>query len=90
MEKINENEQAITTYTHSFYCDDCEKYLGTTEEDSDGWYDDIGDIELSFYVVDKWYKLEKHFCDDCKAKFLARLKGDLEDMGFVKDKTHGN
>ena len=70
---------------HSFYCDDCDKYLGTSEEYDDGWYHKFGEFELKFYVSDKWYRIEKCLCDDCKKSFITNVKINLINMGFEED-----
>ena len=51
MEKAKEIIREIKTYEHSFYCDECNKYLGTSQEYDDGWYEDIGEFELKFYIT---------------------------------------
>ena len=50
--------------THKFYCDDCNKYLGETHEYNDGWYPNLGEFELKFYLSDDWYFINKCLCDD--------------------------
>lgn len=84
MEKINSITKEIEDYEHSFYCDECGEYLGTTEEYDDGWYDTLGEFELSFNI-DGWYKVNKCLCDDCADKFLSNLKNHLESIGFKKE-----
>lgn len=84
MEKIEETYETVESYTHVFYCDGCNKYLGTTKECDDGWYDEIGDFELRVHILDEWYTLTKHFCDDCKDTFITDLKAKLKNIGFEK------
>lgn len=79
MEKVAE-----VGYKHSFYCDKCGEYLGTTDEWDDGWYAERGEFELRLYV-DGWYHIKKHFCESCKKDFLDNMKAALIDMGFKED-----
>ena len=85
MEKAKEIIREIKTYEHSFYCDECNKYLGTSQEYDDGWYEDIGEFELKFYI-DSWYCINKCLCDDCRKSFIENLKVTLKNIGFEKDK----
>ena len=86
MEKIETTIQEIENYKHHFYCDECNKYLGTTEEYDDGYYDELGELELKFYLLDGWYKVKKCFCEECKKKYLSRFQIILNELGFEKDK----
>lgn len=84
MEKIKEITKEIKGIQHSFYCDECNKYLGTSEEHEDGWYATYGDFGLKCYV-DGWYRIEKCLCDDCRNKFVNNFRMTLENLGFKKD-----
>lgn len=66
---------------HSFYCDECNEFLGIAEEYDDGWFKELGELELSFYI-DGWYKLRKCLCHSCAQDFLLKLKNSLKDFGF--------
>lgn len=86
MEKIKEITKKVEKYEHSFYCDECDKYLGTSEEYDDGWYEKHGEFELKFYVNGNgWYRVEKCLCGDCIKKFINKVELNLINMGFVKD-----
>lgn len=85
MEKSKEIIKEIKTYEHSFYCDECGKYLGTSQEYDDGWYKDIGEFEMKFYI-DEWYTVRKHLCDECRKNFMEDLKANLINMKFEKGK----
>ena len=67
---------------HSFYCDSCNEYLGTTEEYDDGWYDKLGRFELKFFVANEWLYLEKCLCDTCRDNLVNNMKSILKSMGF--------
>lgn len=85
MEKVEYIEQAVETAEHSFYCDECNKYLGTIKEYDDGWYETLGEFELSFYIDGYWYEVKKCLCHDCANNFLSNLKNSLKDMRFKKN-----
>lgn len=86
-----EKEKTITCTRqktlHYFYCDgdDCNKYLGQTEEYDDGYYPELGVFELEFHMPDGWYRVKKHLCNECKDKFLAKVKNTLTELGFEKE-----
>ena len=86
MEKIETTIREIENYEHQFYCDECNKYLGTTEEYDDGYYAKLGELCLKIYLPDGWYKVKKCFCEECKEKYLSRLQIILNELGFEKDK----
>ena len=84
MEKIE-----MVTYTterpeHHFYCDDCGDWIGVSEEYDDGWYAELGEFELDFYI-NGWYRIKKCLCHDCAKGFLSNLKNHLEDIGFKRN-----
>ena len=85
MQKTINKPKTITIATHEFYCDECGKHLGTSEEHDDGWYKEIGNFDLKCYASQNWYVLHKHLCDTCKEKLLSKFCATLEDMGFKKE-----
>lgn len=84
MEKIKETVKEVKDTEHFFYCDECGKYLGSSKEYDDGWYQKLGEFELKIYI-DNWYRLKKCLCDDCKYRILENLKIDLGVLGFKKE-----
>ena len=86
MEKIEKVIRKREEYNHRFYCDNCDKYLGVTEEYDDGYYPKLGEFELSFYLPDGWYKVEKCFCEECRKNYLEKLINNLKELGFKKDR----
>lgn len=56
MEKTEREIKTIEKYKHHFYCDSCSEFLGTVEEYEDGWYQNLGEFELKFFVANKWYR----------------------------------
>lgn len=84
MEKINAITKEVEDYERLFYCDECGEYLGMSEEYDDGWYERLGEFELSFYI-NGWYRVKKCLCHDCAEEFLSNLKNHLENIGFKRD-----
>ena len=83
MEKINTVNKTIEYRYHTFYCDICNKELGTTEEWEDGYYNKLGEYTQSFNLSGvKWFELEKVLCDKCKDEFNEKIKNALFDLGF--------
>lgn len=81
MEKETRTTYQKELIEHSFYCDECGKYLGTSKEYDDGWYKKFGEFELRVYVND-WYHINKCLCENCENKFVSKVRAALKDMGF--------
>lgn len=47
---------------HSFYCDDCGKFLFTSTEYDDGYYEEPRSFNIQHV------KLKGHYCDECGLK----------------------
>lgn len=45
MNKTRKQIVEVERFSHDFYCDECEKYLGRSEEYDDGFYKVIGEFE---------------------------------------------
>ena len=84
MEKIEETTRTVKNIKHHFYCDECNKYLGSSTEYDDGYYETFGDVGFKFYI-DSWYRIKKCLCDDCRNKFLDNLKYVLKNIGFERE-----
>lgn len=82
MDKIEKITRTIEDRIHHFYCDECHEYLGNSKEYDDGYYHKIGNFELRFYLRNKWHKVEKYLCDDCREKFLQNVENTLVGLGF--------
>lgn len=80
MEKLETKIIQTKETIHHFYCDDCNKYLGKTQEYDDGWCQTLG----KFNVILDNYHISKHLCDDCKVKFFEKLDKALTKLGFEK------
>lgn len=85
MEKVETKTKQIDDRTHHFYCDDCNAYIGSSHEYDDGWYDELGEFELTILMPRGWYKLKKCLCKKCAEKFLDKAYTNLESVGFKRD-----
>ena len=85
MEKIETKTKQIEDRTHYFYCDDCGRYIGYSNEHEDGYYQELGELDLNWFTPNGWYTFEKCLCASCRDKFLANLYKILEDTGFKPD-----
>ena len=86
MEKIKTIEKKIEYRYHAFYCDMCNKELGTSAELEDGYYHKLGEYNQKFWLSDinegEWFRLERNLCDICKNKLNKKIKNALFDLGF--------
>lgn len=84
MQTIKFETRTVEECVHNFYCDGCNKYLGSSEECDDGYYNKLGEFHLHFFIKDSWYGVDKIFCDKCKEKFIEKVTTALTDLGFDK------
>lgn len=90
MEKVTTETVNIERKKHSFYCDKCNEYLGSSEEFDDGYYPSFGEYYQSFYVNDYgWCRLELHLCDKCKVDMTNNIIHCLNQLGFNSDPYNG-
>ena len=86
MDKLEVKTKTITSNVHSFYCDECGEFLGSTEEYEDGYYHDLGKFYLNYFVPEHgWYEVNKHFCNKCKEKYLKQIIDNFVKLGFVAE-----
>lgn len=85
MKKIRVVEKRKELNIYEFYCDKCNKYIGSSEEYSDGYYVKLGEVEEKAYIYHNWYRLNKTLCEDCKNEFYENLITKLIQIGFKKD-----
>lgn len=84
MDKVENHEKIVKIKTHTFYCDICNKLIGKSEEEDDGYYKELGEYELGFHLPKiGFFDLHKNLCDECKEKFVEKIKTSLLDLGFV-------
>lgn len=50
MHKQIKRKKEIIKITHEFYCDNCGKFLGSSEEWDDGYYEELGSFENKLYI----------------------------------------
>lgn len=90
MEKVITETVNIERKKHSFYCDKCNKYLGSSEEFYDGYYPPFGEYGQSFYVNGYgWCRLKLHLCDKCKVDMTNDILRCLKQLGFYYDPSNG-
>lgn len=82
VEEIATKTIKIEKNIHNFYCDDCGKHLGASEEYDDGYCEPLGQIELAYHTPRGWYSLNKHLCDNCEERFWERFFAALDNLGF--------
>lgn len=70
---------------HEFYCDECGKYLGVSYEHDDGWYETLGEVNLS-YNVNGFLYLRKCLCDKCKYELEDNIRRNLSALGFTAER----
>jgi hypothetical protein len=85
MEKIVTQIKQVEQKTHFFYCDNCGAQLGCQTECEDGYYKQLGELELLWRTPKRWYKLHKCLCDTCRNEYLSELHTMLETAGFTLD-----
>ena len=85
MEIIKSEKVEYILDIHQFYCDICKEYIGESEEDDEGYYEDLGGYSLKFWIRDGWYKVDRCLCDKCRAKFTKDIIDTLVLKGFVKE-----
>ena len=69
---------------HHFYCDECNKYLGKSEEYEDGYYEKIGEFKHNIQLSNGWNILEKCLCPKCKNKLINKIEGIAKELGYKK------
>ena len=56
-------------------------FLGSSEEYEDGYYSEVGKFRFDLRT-DKWFKIEKHYCVECRQKFILKFNQILKELGF--------
>jgi hypothetical protein len=75
MDKIETKEVLVKKVYHNFYCDHCEKFLGTRIESDDGYYKELDTgstirMTLPFDTSKQFIGL---LCNDCVKEFRDKL-----------------
>lgn len=84
MEKTRITHEIIEHIEHDFYCDECNKFLGTSRELHDGYYSELGHYERQFYL-NGWYKIDTTLCEECSEKKTNQIVKALTELGFKKE-----
>ena len=84
MDKVVRQRQLVERTTHEFYCDECGNFLGTTFEYDDGYFKELGEVELEFYLDDR-YQLRKTLCPKCKMRLYNKIGSMLNEFGFKQE-----
>lgn len=85
MEEVKTREIKTQEVKHIFYCDNCKKELGYSIEGEDGYYEEYGRYEQSFFLYgSSWYKLHLNLCEDCKKSKAEQIANALLKLGFTK------
>ena len=85
MEQIKTIKIEKEQIKHQIYCDYCKKFIGSSIEYDDGYYEKLGEVEEKVYIYNDWYKLNKTLCEDCKNKFYHNLIKKLIEIGFERE-----
>ena len=72
---------------HEFYCDNCNKWIGTSFEYEDGWYQKYGEYKISF--IEKKYCFNKTLCDICAKQTNKDIQKMLISYGFKEENNGG-
>ena len=85
MEEVKTREIKTQEIKHIFYCDNCKKELGYSIEGEDGYYEEYGRYEQSFFLYgSSWFKLHLNLCEDCKKSKDEQIANALLKLGFTK------
>lgn len=86
MEKVEQRQQTRFIPVHVFYCNDCGKEIGRSEEHDDGWFKVHGKFEIDVYLpfVGKM-TLESCLCDSCARHKSYELSRGFETLGFKQN-----
>jgi len=78
MDKITTKEILVKKVYHNFYCDHCNKFLGTRIEEDDGYYREPEGSDVSMSMP---FDISDHFvgllCDDCIKEFKNKLDSTI-------------
>ena len=88
MQKIQTKKVEKIENLYEFYCDHCNKYLGTSIQFNDGYIEELGKYETHMYLNGKgWLHYETTLCDDCKDKTINNIYNSLKNLGFEPEEV---
>ena len=71
---------------HKFSCDGCGNDLGSSVECDDGYYEQLGEYEQKFYILNNGrYAIKANYCKKCAEKKTQEIVSALEALGFYKE-----
>ena len=81
MEKTNIISKEVIV--HKIYCDECNTYIGNSEEYDDGWYEELGKYRQDFYIPKhSWFYFQKTLCHHCREEMDKKIIDALIKLGF--------
>lgn len=84
-EIVKKKEVKEIVYTHTFFCDKCEKKIMEDDEYiSDGYYNNPYE-QISLHIFDEWYGVKLCLCKECKNAYINKLIKELKKLGFKKE-----
>jgi uncharacterized protein YlaI len=84
MDQVISKETVKTEIIHNFFCDGCNKSLGSSKELDDGYYDIIGEYHYDIILSGLGrFVIDKCLCDNCRKELDKKIKTSLEDLGFT-------
>lgn len=89
--KVETKEIVRKRRVFHYFCDWCNKDLGSSEEYEDGYIPDPSTVYdandyLKIMVGDNWYKSNcTCLCQDCLEKYLAQIEDALNKLVIVKE-----
>ena len=78
MHNVNEYQEVITKRTHNFQCDNCNKFLGSSEEYDDGYYETFGNRTIAINLDKKKLEFKACLCDECYNEFIRQFKNNIK------------
>lgn len=97
MQKQIKTKKEVMQVIHEFYCDNCGKFLGSSAEYDDGYYEELDSFENEINISNSrgykksykeggWYRYKKNLCDKCQNEFVSKLTKTLIELGYTKDR----
>lgn len=82
MERIAYHQKL--TNAHEFYCDKCNKLIGSTFEHENGYYEKLGAVNIQFELHMR-YKFNKTLCEYCYKQLIWKLDDTFLNLGFIRE-----
>ena len=83
METLRTESKTIEIKYHDFYCNECERLVGTSIEHTNGAYDLLGAYEANVVTPDGTFRYYNQcLCETCREKFPVKVAEALKGIGF--------